>query len=54
MRGNLEIGVQAALELGIAATLELGIARKIGVYWKISFCTIGTHIRDDGATPPSN
>ena len=30
MRGNLEIGVQAALELGIAATLELGIARKTG------------------------
>ena len=37
MRGNLEIGVQAALELGIAATLELGIARKIGVCYEQLF-----------------
>ena len=37
MRGNLEIGVLAALELGIAATLELGIARKTGVCWKHLF-----------------
>ena len=42
MRGNFEIGVQAALELGIAATLELGIARKIrGLLRTTLFARIG-------------
>ena len=51
------MGVWAAPELKIATTPELGIARKIEVcnnVGNISFCTIGSHVRDDGVKPLSN
>ena len=48
------MGVRAAPELMIAATPELMIARKIVNFRNIYFCTIGPHVRDDGAKPPAN